>query len=191
MKCLLLPLGFLISSVFCDLDQGLFAYDPNVKSLSDLNAKKSIYGQKENILAMYYVHYCGHCMKASEIVKELAKRKIHNWRPTLKLVAINCATYIETCKQMVVSYGFPQILMYPPNSKTESDAYAIHLEGRMTSDAMYTKMLEYFGKMKRGIASPILANSKEDICQSFTRGDKNGAYAIAEKTPSLDSAEVF
>lgn len=166
----------------------LLAEDGLVVSLTDSDAQESIFHQMHLTLAFYYVQWCSHCERVAQTVAELAKY-IANWRAVIKVVAINCTTYSETCRELLPRSSFPTILLYPPRSTSKFDSLSVE-EHRSVGD-LYNVLLSFVNKIDLGVLTPSFVNSKEEICNAFSKKDNRRIFAIIERKSSVHSAQVF
>ena len=172
----------------------LFMDKSIIRSLSDLNLHQNIYHQNRNTLVFFYLNWCGHCIEMSTVLKEFAN-EIRNWRDVVQVVAIDCATY-QICGDMNVHH-FPQMLMFPPRSKSVEDAKLVPRENR-TPAQLYKVVRDFIVENPytavHHFITPIFVTKREEICNTLSVSDQNDVkqkwFVVVEETPSSTSAEV-
>lgn len=165
----------------------LYENDPYIQSLTDSNALKNILNQNRVTIAIFYAHWCGHCINFSGIAKHFANQT-RTWQSVMKIVALDCATYHELCSKFDM-IGYPEIRFYPPMSTEINGGTSMNLESDNNYNSLYNQVLEFLSINVDSVMATY-ATSRNDICLSESQNSTKN-YVIVEQKPSLSGAELM
>ncbi|KAI2798246.1 oxidase [Blomia tropicalis] len=147
----------------------LYENDPYIQSLTDSNALKNILNQNRVTIAIFYAHWCGHCINFSGIAKHFANQT-RTWQSVMKI-------------------DIPEIRFYPPMSTEINGGTSMNLESDNNYNSLYNQVLEFLSINVDSVMATY-ATSRNDICLSESQSSTKN-YVIVEQKPSLSGAELM
>ena len=194
MKIVLLEILIFLSS-FVQKSKSDLLYDGS-DSVLDLNANnfdEYVYNQNGITLVNFYLNWCPHCMRFSNIWKQLGT-DIKKWKSVVRIAAFDCAVDVnnELCREFGITL-FPRIRLFGVNSR--SNDFGINFEVRESVAEMKSEIIDYLLKFHEKFEQnlnifPIPIETKNELLNALSLDFQKHNFIFIEKSPSHMIAQV-
>ena len=183
-----------IQIIICHIDQSqctnLYENDRAVITYTTETFKPNVLYQNHFTINVFYVHWCGHCIKFSSVVRQFSQ-EIQGWNSVVHVGVVNCEDDKSICAELEIQL-LPQVILIPPKSESLSNLKSVPIRSvRDFYDLIIPELVHDPVISSRTNLPSILVAHENQLCLMLSNVNQTkNQFVIFEENSSKNSAKV-